>query len=186
MFRKKLHLHSMMVHVIAALTPLVAVAFILLKTDLSILSINSQTLEMFIYISIPIMFLVSILSIMTGVFERGHMYVKWHLTHIIKLYSSIVLFVALAVELWLFISTSDAIASAPIMGILGFLLIVVNNTANTFLCAYGLKISLGRQSIGKASYEPDLFKKEPFDILIRVGEYSKQKPKYIDLYEENK
>ncbi len=186
MFRKKLHLHSMIVHVIAALAPLAAVAFILLKTDTPVLSFTNDTWAVFVNLSIPIMFIVSLPSIMTGIFERGHIYAKWHSAHKIKLFSSVVLVLALIGEMWLLLPVNGGLEGAQLMGPLGILIIIVNNIANVFLGVYGLKISLGRQGLSSTSYEPDLFKKEPFDILTRVGQYTKEKPKYIDLYEEKK
>jgi hypothetical protein len=102
------------------------------------------------------------------------------------MFFSIVLVFALAIELWMLLPINGGLEAAELMGPLGILIIVINNIANFFLGAYGLKISLGRQGFGKTSYEPDLFKKEPFDILTKVGEYSKDKPKYIDIYEENR
>jgi hypothetical protein len=174
----------MMVHVIAALAPLCAVAFILLKKEVSFISFKPMTLEILITGSVIFMFLVAIPSIMTGIFERGHIYAKWHSTHKYKLFFSLVLMAALVAELWLLFTSGPA--DSELFGPLGLLIIVVNNIAAFFLGFFGLKISLGSQSISGTSYKPDLFKSEPFDILKHAGERAKEPPKFIDIYEENR
>ncbi|GAB4434562.1 MAG: hypothetical protein OHK0040_05560 [bacterium] len=66
----------------------------------------------------------------------------------------------------------------------GLLIYVANIVVIFFLSFYGLKITLGRQSLAKTSYIPDFFNKEkPVDILKEAGEYIKEKPKRVDFFD---
>jgi hypothetical protein len=118
---------------------------------------------------------------LTGIFERGHIFVKWHSTHQIKLVLSLLFIMMLVIELVLI--TSGGL-NAEIFKLLGILLIFGNNIVSFLLCKYGLKITMGRQSLEKTSYEPDMLKKEPVDILVINGELKKEEPKYLDLLVE--
>ncbi|MBU2511724.1 hypothetical protein KJ966_10310 [bacterium] len=181
MGKQKLHLHSMMVHAIAALAPIAAIAYIILKLEITVLSFDQNTWSFLIIFSIALMLLISIPSIASGLFERGHIYAKWHSTHKAKLLLSVLLGTVLAIELTLLHQSGFEGSLFSPLGIL----IIFGNTIITFLlCAYGLKITLGRQSLGRLSYEPDLFKKEPFDILVLAGKNRKEEAKFYDLTQE--
>ena len=59
------------------------------------------------------------------------------------------------------------------------------NTAVVFaLSAYGLRITLGRQSLAETSYQPDMDFDPPIDILDCVAEFAEDPPKLIDVREE--
>ena len=181
MSEQKIHLHSMMVHPIAALSPLAAVAYIFLKQQVSFLSIDGKSWAFLVGLSTILMFLITLPSVLSGVFERNHVYVKWHSTHKIKLGLSVLFIGILVVEL---ILLSGGGLNGALFSLLGILIIFGNNIVTFLLCKYGLKITLGRQSIGRTSYEPDLFKKEPVDILVMAGKLKKEEPKYMDLLKE--
>lgn len=181
MGKHKLHLHSMMVHVIAALAPLAAIAYILFKLKAEVFSISPNTFGFLVYFSIITIFLTSIPSTLSGIFERNHVYAKWHSTHKVKLILSLILMLCLIGQIS-FLYRSGL--GDPMVSFFGFLIIFGNNVIVFALGVYGFKISLGRQSIGKASYTPDLFKEEPVDILENAGILRKQEAKYLDLLTE--
>ena len=53
------------------------------------------------------------------------------------------------------------------------------------LAAYGLRITLGRQSLAKTSYVADMFRQPPVDILETLAAAAAQQPKLIDPHEED-
>lgn len=171
----------MMVHSIAALVPLAAVAYIFLKQQVTILSIGGNSWAFLVVLSTVLTFLITLPSVLTGVFERKHIYVKWHTTHKLKLVLSGLLTFMLVIELILLCSGE---LNRELFSLLGILIIFGNNIVTFLLCKYGLKITLGRQSFQKTSYEPDLFKKEPVDILVAAGKLKKEEPRYLDLLKE--
>jgi hypothetical protein len=171
----------MMVHAVIALAWLAAATFLFRLFDLRWLSFTPETWKFLTGFSLVMLLVLSLPSALSGVFERGHQYANWHRTHKIKLILTIVLCGFLIVELIWLIGTRHHMGSAWPAG----LLIVLGNTGVvTALSAYGLKMTLGRQSLGTTSYEPDLFKAEPVDILISAGVLMKEEPKYVDLLEE--
>lgn len=181
MSNQKLHLHSMMVHSIAAFSPLAAVAYILFRQQVTIFSFDQNTWSFLTVFSLIMIFLITFPSILSGVFERGHVYTKWHSTHKAKMGLSVLLLIIMIIEL---ILLSRNGLQNNLFSALGILIIFGNNIISFLLCVYGLKITLGRQSLGKASYQPDLLKKEPVDILVTAGVLKKEEPKYLDLLKE--
>ena len=181
MSKQKLHLHSMLVHFVVALAPLAAIAFIFLKQQVSFLSFDEKTWSFLTVFSIVIIFLTTIPSILSGIFERGHVYAKWHTTHKVKMVYSSLLLAILGIELILMMQNG---VQDELFSLLGILLIFGNNVIAFILGALGLKISMGRQSLAKTSYIPDLFKKDHTDILVTAGKLRKEAPKYIDLTQE--
>ena len=131
--------------------------------------------------SVVVIFLMTFPSILSGSFERGHVYAKWLRTHKIKMVLSLILLILLVIQLYLLYQGG---LKGELFSALGVLIIFGNNIISFLLCAYGLKISMGRQSLGKTSYEPDLFKPEPFNILVPAGEHRKEEAKYLDLLTE--
>ena len=89
----------MMVHSIAALALLAAAAFVFFKLQIDILSFGEATWRFLTIFSIITIFLILFPSILSGIFERGHVYAKWHFTHKIKLVLSLVLMIILVIEL---------------------------------------------------------------------------------------
>ena len=65
------------------------------------------------------------------------------------------------------------------------LAVIGGNTAVVLaLSAYGLRITLGRQSLAGTSYQPDMDFDPPIDILDCVAEFAEDPPKLIDVREE--
>jgi len=171
----------MLVHSVAALAPLAAIAYIFLKQGVNFLSFDAKTWGFLVVAATVLLFLTMLPSVLTGIFERGHIYVKWHSTHQIKLVLSLLFIMMLVIELVLIKSGG---LNAEMFELQGILIIFGNNIVSFLLCKYGLKITLGRQSLEKTSYEPDMLKKEPVDILVINGELKKEEPKYLDLLVE--
>ena len=183
MSNQKIHLHSMLVHSIAAFAPLGALAFIFMKQQVRFLSFDEKTWLFLTVLSVILSFLVALPSVLSGVFERGHIYVRWAPSHQAKLVLSLLFLAMLVIEL---VTIATGGLDQGMFSLTGILLIFGNNIVVFLLCKYGLKISLGRQSLEKTSYVPDLFKPEPIDILTINGELKKEAPKYLDLLTERK
>jgi len=177
----KLHLHSMLVHPIIALSPMAAAAFILLKQEISVFSFDQHTWSFLVVLSLTLSLVIALPSLLSGVFERGHIYVRWHPSHQAKLLLSLLLIAMLVTELLLVVSGG---LSGEIFSLFGILLVFGNNIVILLLSRYGLKISMGRQSLASTSYVPDLLKAEPVDILEAAAFMKHEEPKYLDLLVE--
>lgn len=181
MGKKKLHLHSMMVHSVIGLAFVAAVTFIFLKLGITFLGFEGKTWRFLTIFSVIVIFLISFPSIFSGIFERGHVYAKWHSTHKIKLILSLLLLLVLVIEIIMFLQSG---LQGNLFSLLGILIIFANTVLSMLLGAYGLKISLGRQTFEKTSYTPDLQLDEPIDILVSAGKNRKEEAKYLDLLVE--
>ncbi len=181
MGKQKLHLHSMIVHTASALAPLAAMAYIFYIIQVNILTFGQDTWYFLVYFCLIVIFLVAIPAILTGVFERNHIYTKWHSTHKVKLVLSLILVLGLVVEISILYQSGLA---NTLFSPHGVLIIFFNNIIVFFLGLYGFKITLGRQSMEKTSYTPDLHKNKPIDILVTAGINRKEEPKYLDLLTE--
>ena len=171
----------MMVHTVAALAPLAAVAYIFMKQGVAFLSFDNNTWSFLVVLSVIISLLTALPSVMTGIFERGHIYVRWHASHQAKLLLSLLYILMLVVEL-IMIATGGL--AAEMFSLTGILIIFGNNIIAFLLCKYGLKISMGRQSLEKTSYEPDRLRQDAVDILSINAELKNEPPKYLDLLTE--
>ena len=171
----------MMVHSVIALAPITAISYIFYKLQVTFYTFDQPTWRFLTIISFAVMFLITLPAVLSGIFERGHMYAKWHSTHKIKLVLSDLLIVAFLIELGLLIQYG---LGGMLFSLLGVLMIFGNNILAFLLGGYGLKISLGRQSFEKLSYTPDLSQKDPVDILAIAGERKYEEAKYLDLLTE--
>lgn len=172
----------MIVHTVVALAPIAAVAYILHALQVRIAGFDSDTWWFLARFSLIVLLLLLIPAILSGVFERGHMYVKWHPSHKIKLMLSIALFCAVGIETLLIMRSG---AQTSLVSITGLLILIGSNLLVFLLSSYGLKITLGSHSLEKTSYQPDLFKEEPVDILVIAGQHAKEEAKILDPTKEN-
>ena len=179
LFDKKLHLHSMIVHAVAALAPLAAFAFIMQRTSTSLGMMNEHVWSFIVVFSLIMMLLVTFPSALTGVFERDHRYAQWHFTHKMKLTLSWLLIIVLTSEI---VGIMTPGINKSLWSWFGIFVIFINNIIVGLLSFLGLKITLGRQSIGSTSYKPDMMKKPAVDILETAAAYRKEEPKVIDIY----
>ncbi len=178
---KKLHLHSMTVHSLLALAPVAALAYILLVFQINILSFGVQTWDLIVKFSVFMLLLLCFPSIFSGILERNRMYAKWHLTHKAKTAISLLLVLACLIESICLIRQG---VTTEFSLLLGISIILINNILCFFLNYYGLKITLGRQSLKKPSYIPDLFREDQLDILEKAGQYAREEPKFVDILQE--
>ncbi len=181
MNHRPLHLHSMLVHAVIALAPLAAVTMILEAASVTIAGVGPAVWAFLFRGSLVGMVLIALPSVVTGITERNHMYVNWPPSHRIKLALSVVLVVLVGYELVEVVSSGGPprVATA-----LGLAVIVGNGSIVLALSAYGLRITLGRQSLARTSYVPDMDFDPPMNILDCVAEFADVPPKLIDVREE--
>jgi len=178
---RPLHLHSMVVHAVVALTPLAALSFLLEAGGTTIFSVRPEVWSFLLRGSLIGMLVLTVPSILTGVVERNHMYVNWPGSHRAKLALSLALVVMVSIEL---IALGSADSPLRIASWLGFAVVIGNCVVVFGLSFFGLKISLGRQGFGATSYTPDMDRDPPLDILAQVAEYTGDPPRLIDVQRE--
>jgi len=171
----------MVVHSVVAFAVVSAICHILEVYRITIMGINPFDWEFIRNFTQFFILVLSIPATLSGVSEINKMYVNWHGAHKAKLIFSIILFFSSAYIIY------DAITCDPQgcvscgsggFAIHSFFIIVVNNICVWLLSYYGLRISLGRQSLGRTSYIPDYFNKDnPVDILDVVRDEINEKPK---------
>jgi len=167
----------MMVHSVAALVPLASVAWVLGAARASVGRFGPDLWVPLAIAALAVVLLMAIPSAVTGIGERNRMYARWHLTHTKKLVLSLALVAVLGVELVALLGKGPP---SPVVSWLGFLIVVANNVLVFWLGALGLKITLGRQSFGKTSYVPDMFRSPPIDIIDANAAHLNDLPKTID------
>lgn len=177
MFARKLHLHSMMVHAVLAAVPLAAVALLLERGGVALGSFGPDVWHFLVRAMLVVTLAVALPSTLSGVLERGHMYVNWSVTHRAKLALSLALVALVAAEL--------AALRGAAAGTLTAVAVVGGNTAVAAALSYfGLKMSLGRQALARTSYQPDMLKTPPFDVLAACAADVSEPPDVIDVLQE--
>lgn len=179
---KKLHIHSMIVHAIMALTPIAALSHVLSFFNITVLGIDSIGFKYLTFFSILVIFILSLPSMLSGISEIMPMYMRWHRSHRMKVFLSILLIIGTLYELFKigkgFVQSPCVNCGQTIFTFCSFLIVIFNNIVVFLLSYYGLKKSLGRQSFEGTSYVPDFFNKvKPVDILELVKEEIKEKRK---------
>jgi len=171
----------MMVHAVIALAPLAAVTMILESYSVTLAGVGPAAWALLFRGSLVGMLLIALPSIVTGISERNHMYVNWPPSHRIKLALSVALVMMVGYELVAVCSSNGSLRIASALG----LAVIAGNSAVVFsLSAYGLRITLGRQSLARTSYKPDMDFDPPINILDCVAEFADVPPKLIDVREE--
>ncbi len=181
MEHRPIHLHSMLVHAVVALAPLAAVAMILEATSVTIAGIGPTIWAFLFRGSLVGIMLMALPSILTGISERNHMYVNWTPSHRIKLVLSIALVVLVCFELVAVFGSQTPLRLDSWLA----LVVILGNCALVLgLSAFGLRITLGRQSLAGTSYKPDMDFDPPINILDCVSDFAEDPPKLIDVREE--
>jgi hypothetical protein len=171
----------MMVHAVVGLAPLAAASFVLEALSMTVLGIETDVWALLLRGSLIAMLAISIPSIWTGISERNHMYVNWPSSHRVKLLLSVVLVTLLCLELGALAGASEPLRFRSLLG----LAVVVGNCIAVFsLSAFGLRITLGRQSLARTSYVPDMDFDPPMNILECVADFAADPPKLIDVEKE--
>lgn len=181
MEHRPVHLHSMLVHAAIALAPVAAGAFLLEASSATVFGIGPAVWAFLFRGALVGILLVSLPSILTGIAERNHMYVNWPPSQRIKLALSIALIVLVGFEL-----VSVFGSDTPLrLGSWIALAVILGNCALVLaLSAFGLRITLGRQSLAGTSYKPDMDFDPPINILECVADFAEDPPKLIDVREE--
>ena len=181
MEHRPVHLHSMLVHAVIALAPLAAAAMILEASSVNLGGIGPAVWAFLFRGSLIGMLLIALPSILTGISERNHLYVNWPPSHRMKLALSVVLVVLVGFELVTVFGSDNPLQLGSGLA----LAVIVGNCAVVFaLSAYGLRITLGRQSLGRTSYKPDMDFDPPMNILECVADFAGDPPKLIDVRKE--
>ena len=178
MHTTKLHLHSMLVHAVLAAVPLAAAAFVLETAGITIGGFGVDVWHFLMRAALVVTLVVALPSMLSGVLERGHMYVTWHRTHKLKLALSITLLVLVAAELGAVLGHDGA---GPLAGVA---IVVGNTVVAAALSVYGLKMTLGRQSLARTSYQPDLLQVPPIDVLEAAARHLGEPADIIDVMGE--
>ncbi len=175
------HLHSIMVHAVIGLAPLAAAAFVLRSADVVFGSLGPDVWTLLLRGALAAILVIAVPSTVTGVSERNHMYATWHRTHRAKLWLSVALIALTGFACAALFSTTDGLRIASVVGAV----VVVGNPIVVFLLSfYGLRITLGRQGLGRTSYVPDTDRTPPVDILEVVGGWTQEDAKLVDVLGE--
>lgn len=179
--KHELHLHSMIVHAVIALSVVAAVAFVVEATGATPGGIAPATWPFLLRVALVGLLAVAVPATLTGITERGHMYVNWQRSHRAKLLLSLLLLGMAAAEL-----AGLAAAARPLSPRSWLALAVV--LGNPLVCFglsfYGLRITLGRQALARTSYTPDMHREPPVDILESAAVHVAQRAAVIDVLEE--
>lgn len=177
----RLHLHSMVVHSVVALVLLAASAFVLEARSVVIGRFGDDLWAVMLRGSLLGVLALAVPSIVTGIADRDHMYANWHPSHRAKLILSFALTLLVVAELiWLLAAPE----SPRLLSGLGAAVVLANVMTTAALASLGLRITLGRQSLGRSSYVPDMYRKPPLDILDSVAAGIAEEAKLIDPLEE--
>lgn len=181
MEHRPLHLHSMFVHAVIALAPLAAATMVLEASSVTLFEIGPTVWAFLFRGSLVGMLLIALPSILTGISERNHMCVNWPRSHRVKLALSVVLVVLVVIELVRVFGSDQPVhlGSWLAAAVIGGNCVVV-----LALSAFGLRISLGRQSFARTSYQADMDFDPPMNILECVAEFADDPPKLINVQEE--
>ena len=179
---REIHLHSMVVHAVIALVAVAAAAFALDAAGAVVAGVAPGTWTFLWKAGVALVFLAALPATLTGITERRHMYVNWHLSHKAKLLLSLLLVTLTAAELAVaarFGGRAVAIGSP-----LGLAVVAGNPAVCLALSFYGLRISLGRQAVARASYVPDMLKDPPVDVLASAAAHVAERARVIEVMGE--
>jgi hypothetical protein len=172
----------MVVHAVIALAAVGALAFVLDAAGAAIASIGPATWAFLWRAALVGLLVTALPATLSGISERNHMYANWHPSHRAKLVLSLVLLALVVAEL-------AAVVAAPgpprVTSALGLAIVVANPLVCLALSFYGLRITLGRQSLAATSYVADLDREPPVDILESVAVHVAEKAKVTEILEEH-
>jgi len=171
----------MLVHAVIAFAPLAAVSFVLGRSAATVGGIDTEVWRLLLWVALVGMLMVALPATLTGISERNRMYVNWPPGHRAKLALSLALVVMVSAEI---VALWPGAGGLGLFSWLGLAIVVGNNAVALALSYYGLRITLGRQSVGSTSYVPDMDREPPIDILDVVAEYAHEEPKMIDIQKE--
>jgi hypothetical protein len=110
------------------------------------------------------------------------MYVNWHRSHKAKLVLSLLLVALTGAEI---VAAAHLGGRAVAIGSpLGLAVVAGNPVVCLALSFYGLRISLGRQAVARASYVPDMLKTPPADVLESAAAHVAERARVIEVMGE--
>jgi hypothetical protein len=173
----------MVVHAVIALAAVAATAFVVEAAGFTVASILPATWAFLLSAALVGMMVIAVPATISGIVERGHMYVNWHSSHKAKLALSLLLLGLTVAEL-----AALALARRPLAltSWLGLAVLAGNPLICFGLSFYGLRITLGRQSLARTSYTPDMHRTPPVDILESAALHVAQRAAVIDVQEESR
>ena len=183
MEHRPVHLHSILVHAVVALAPLAAVCLMLEIRSATVMGIGPEVWAFLVRGSLLAVLVISVPAILTGISERRHTYVNWPPSHRIKLVASVVLVLLTAGELAVLLPGAGAVR----LGSWFALAVVLGNVVTVaVLAVYGLRITLGRCSLARTSYRPDMDLEPPADILDGAAELAAEPARLVEVREEGR
>jgi hypothetical protein len=173
----------MIVHAVIALTAVAAIAFVAEAAGVIVGGILPATWAFLLRAALLGMLAIAVPATISGITERGHMYVNWHSSHQAKLALSVLLLALTAAEL-----AALALARRPLALAtwLGLAVLAANPLVCFGLSFYGLRITLGRQSLSRTSYTPDMHCTPPVDILEGAAIHVTQRAAVVDVQKESR
>ena len=172
----------MVVHAVIALATVAAVAFVFDSAGVTVGPVAPTTWGFLWRAALTGLLLTGLPATLTGVLERGHMYVNWHPSHRAKLLLSLAILVMTAAEL----ATAAGTRGPAVLGSwLGVAVVAGNPAVCLGLSFYGLRITLGRQAIASTSYIPDMHREPPVDILVATAARVAERAKVLEVMEES-
>ena len=178
MGHSRLHLHSMIVHSVIALTLFGAGSLVLAGLGASFGRFGPELWPVLTRAALAGVLLLTAPAIATGIADRNHAYATWHPSHRAKLVLSLVLVVLVAAALALLLTSAPGFAWAAIA-------VAASVAVVLALAAYGLRITLGRQALARTSYLPDMHQQPPVDVLDAVAAAAAEEPRLLDPSEED-
>ena len=175
------HLHSMVVHAVVALAVVAAGAFALLATGTQIAGRGGELWTVLLWASLIGVVAISVPATLTGISARDRTYATWHPSHRVKLVLSLVLIVLVTAEL----AALARGASVDLISWLGAAVVLGNLAVVAGLAHYGLRLTLGSQSLARTSYLPDMWREPPVDILDEVATVILEPPRSVNPLEES-
>lgn len=172
----------MVVHSVIALAAVAAAAFALDSARTVVSGVEADTWVFLWRAAVAFVFVAAVPATLTGISERNHMYVNWHGSHKAKLVLSLLLVALTAAEL---VAAARLGGRAVAIGSpLGLAVVVGNPVVCLALSFYGLRISLGRQAVARASYVPDMLKTPSVDVLESAAAHVAERARVIEVMEE--
>ena len=179
---REIHLHSMVVHAVIALAAVGAGAFALDAAGALVAGVAPGTWTFLWKAAVALTFLAALPATLTGITERSHMYVNWHRSHKAKLVLSLLLVALTGAEI---VAAAHLGGRAVAIGSpLGLAVVAGNPVVCLALSFYGLRISLGRQAVARASYVPDMLKTPPADLLESAAAHVAERARVIEVMGE--
>jgi len=177
---RELHLHSMIVHSVIALAAVAAVSCVVASSGGTVGPIAPRTWPVLCWGSLLLLAFAALPATVTGVAERNRMYANWHDSHQAKLWLSVLLVAMVIGELAAGLGSGTPRVAAP----LGLAIVFGNPLVCLLLSFYGLRITLGRQSLARTSYVPDLRREPPVDVLEEAARHVAEPARVLEILEE--